>query len=275
MIGPVAWRCLLGMAALDTQVAVETPEGVLLRLTPAGPVVRALAYAVDLLAFLVIYAVAGTVLGALGGFGVGALMVVGFVLQWLYPLLFEVFNDGQTPGKRCLDIRTVHDDGTPVRLRAAAIRALLMPVDGALFSYLPALISMLCARRFRRLGDLAAGTLVVHAGQVSPGGWPPRTHLPALAPTSHVAGPPVVLQRHEQQLIVDFAERVATLTAARASELADVLSDLTHRNGGAGVDVLIGYAASITGDRVSPYPVRENVPAPTAASKSATVPSAP
>jgi len=260
------------MAALDTQVAVETPEGVLLRLTPAGPVVRALAYAVDLLALLVAYAVAASVLGVLGGFGMGALLVVGFVLQWLYPLLFEVFNDGQTPGKRCLDIRTVHDDGTPVRLPAAAIRGLLNPVDGALFGYLPALMSMLCTRRFRRLGDLAAGTLVVHAGPASVGGWPASKQMQRPMPASAVVTPPMVLQRHEQQLIVDFAERQATLTAARASELADLLSDLTRCNGSAGVDVLIGYAAGITGDRRSPRPEGVETEASAAARPPSTAP---
>jgi uncharacterized RDD family membrane protein YckC len=245
------------VTALDTQVALETPEGVLLRLAPAGPVPRALAWSIDQCVVLLVIVVASLLTAAFGAFGAGLVTLLWFVLQWLYPVLFEVLNDGRTPGKRLMGIRAVHDDGTPLGLPAAAVRGLLLAVDGLLLAGLVGLVSMLCTRRFQRLGDLAAGTLVVHqrhgagpaaAVQAAAGGAPPADAESALPVPVTVPR----LLRDEQQLIVDFAARASALSPARQAELADLLADtVTGRHGAAGVAALRAVAATITGAAVT------------------------
>ena len=86
--------------------------------------------------------------------------IVSFVVIWGYDTLFETFNSGQTPGKKRLSIRVVSESGGGLSFRMAAIRNLLRIVDeGTLF--LGALFSIAASPRNQRLGDMAAGTLVV------------------------------------------------------------------------------------------------------------------
>ena len=107
---------------LDTRRAIETPEGVDLSLAVAGPASRALAWTVDVLLRMVGYVVAATLLAALGKAGQGILLVVFFLGEWLYPVLFEVKGGGATPGKRALGLLVLHDDGTPVGWSASLLR---------------------------------------------------------------------------------------------------------------------------------------------------------
>ena len=84
---------------LDTLREVETPEGVALHLRCAGVVPRALAWLLDLMVRVAGMAAISTVLGLLGGAGVGAGLVLMFLVYWGYPIAFEVLRDGQTPGQ--------------------------------------------------------------------------------------------------------------------------------------------------------------------------------
>ena len=74
---------------IDERLEVETPEGAMLSLSLAGPVPRALAYAIDLAIRLVIYGALAAVFAALGKAGMGLLLIMAFVLEWFYPTLFE------------------------------------------------------------------------------------------------------------------------------------------------------------------------------------------
>ena len=78
-----------------------------------------------------------------------------------YDVLFEVRGGGRTPGKRAAGVRVVMDGGEPVGLRASLIRNIIRLVEGFMFWYLPAMISVLVSRDNQRLGDHAAGTLVI------------------------------------------------------------------------------------------------------------------
>lgn len=205
---------------LETLHRVETPEGVRLALRPAGPVPRALAWSVDLTIRSTVYA----------AFGLSALMVVPnisgaltvlllFVGEWFYPVLFEVLRDGRTPGKAAVGLRVVNDDGTPVTWSGSLLRNLLLAADALPGSYLAGLVSMLLSRDFRRLGDLAAGTLVVHTEPAeAPEGGVPES----LAPLA----PPVALDLAEQRALIGFAERAERLSTARADELAALATPL-------------------------------------------------
>lgn len=227
---------------LDTTKSIETPEGIELVLRPAGPVPRALAWALDMALRFVLYMGLLMVLAPFGGTGMGIFLVAMFLLEWLYPVLFEVLWKGQTPGKRALGLRVLRSDGTPVGWGASLLRSLLMTADFLPAGYAAGLASMLLQRDCRRLGDLAAGTLVVYAEE--------RIDRMAMARDSVTPEPPVVpLQLDEQQAIATFGERIGMLSPERAQELADLLEPLTGARGAAAVARLRGIAAFVTGGR--------------------------
>ena len=149
---------------LDTRYAAETPEGIALWLRPAGVVPRFYAYLVDardpvlLPRRLVSLPRPCSVL-----FGEGLALVLLFLLEWLYPVAFELSAGAATPGKRMLGLTVVMDSGLPITPAASLTRNLLRAADFLPSLYAFGLLSMLFRHDFKRLGDLAAGTLVVHA----------------------------------------------------------------------------------------------------------------
>ncbi|WP_223424014.1 RDD family protein [Alcanivorax limicola] len=190
-----------------------TPEGVPLVLTLAGPIPRAVAYLIDFCIRLVVYLVAALFLGPLGGVGMGLLLILFFLLEWGYPILFEVLRHGQTPGKKALHLTVVKEDATPVDLNASLIRNLLRTADLFPTFYLAGLITMLIDRRFRRLGDLAAGTLVVHV-------TPPPDSTPHNGDTP--LAPDWAVTISDRQLLLNFLERSPQLSSGRRAELAQL-----------------------------------------------------
>tara|TARA_R100001244_G_scaffold24497_4_gene24839 strand:- start:8522 stop:9262 length:741 start_codon:yes stop_codon:yes gene_type:complete len=201
---------------LDTRYQVETPEGIDLILRPAGLVPRALAFTIDLLIRGLLLLALYVGLGMLGQFGMGLATILLFLVTWWYMVLFEVFNQGRSPGKQLLGLRVVHDDGTPVGWAASLTRNLLRFVDILPFAYTLGILSCLNHKAFKRLGDIAAGTLVVYSD--SP---PLRPNLPA-APALRA---PMALSLREQRALLGFAERSETLSAARRAELAGILAE--------------------------------------------------
>lgn len=204
------------VALLDNCHRVETPEGIDLLLRPAGLVPRALAFAIDFTLRALIVVTLGLLLGSLGQLGAGLSAIVVFIVQWWYMVLFEVLNQGRTPGKHWLGLRVVHDDGTPVGWGASLTRNLLRFVDLLPFGYFFGALSCLAHPSFKRLGDLAAGTLVVHRERSRA-----QPQLPDVAP----APSPVALSSDEQQALVAFSERHASLSPARRQELATLLAE--------------------------------------------------
>lgn len=224
---------------IDTLVRVETPEGVELELSPAGPLPRLLAWLLDLVIRIAAYGALGSLLTLLGRTGLGILLVLLFVLEWGYPVGFELLNKGQTPGKRALGLKVVMEDGTPVTASASMVRSLIMTVDFLPFFYGTGLVAMAVGREFRRLGDLAAGTRVVHA--------PARSTRSRPLAAGPVAMPPFPLALEEQRAILDFAERVGQLTSARAEELAALLEPVTGATGPEGVAQVMALARGLRG----------------------------
>lgn len=217
---------------IDTVRLHETPEGVDLALRVAGPAPRAIAYLLDLVIRFALLLVV-LPLAAFSGFGTGLILLAVFGLEWLYPVVFEV-RRGATPGKRAMGLMVVHDDGTPVRLPASLIRNLLRAVDFLPMLYSVGLVSMLVDRDFRRLGDLAAGTLVVYADPP-----PAKPSIPQVAAQAPPAGLPV----EAQQAILAFAERGHDLSEARRIELAEILAGGVGRRGDAAVAQVNAWAA--------------------------------
>ncbi|KPV41315.1 hypothetical protein AN478_01630 [Thiohalorhabdus denitrificans] len=202
---------------LDTTVRTETPEGVDLHLHPAGPLERARAWMIDQLLRLGIYALVSFVLGLLGQFGWGLALVVVFLVEWFYPVYFELFHGGATPGKMALGLHAIQDNGAPLEWRGALLRNLLRAADFLPFLYGLGLVVMVLTGRFQRLGDLAAGTLVVYDTE---------RHDQRDSGVQGTLPPPVPLSLEEQQAVLAFAERGGQLSPQRRAELAAVLAPL-------------------------------------------------
>ncbi len=168
-------------------MSISTPEGVDIDLTLAGVGSRFVATVVDQLlqwAVLLALAIAATLAGGAGGGGgaggagggggdldgggdsvalaaVAVVALLVFAVQFGYHVLFETLASGRTPGKRWTGLRVVTTGGGPVTFTTSAVRNLLRTVDFLPAFYGVAIVSVLVTERNQRLGDLAAGTVVV------------------------------------------------------------------------------------------------------------------
>jgi uncharacterized RDD family membrane protein YckC/uncharacterized membrane protein SpoIIM required for sporulation len=157
------------MAALllDTEITIATPEQAAYRYRVAGPLARAGAFLIDVLLALAVILLAWFVAGLLGflagGFGTmrGLGMLATFLVVWVAGAVVEWRWKGRTPGKAIFGLRTVTLEGGPPPFGVAVLRTLLRSAD-ALPTVAMALVTMTWTEGFRRLGDLAAGTIVVH-----------------------------------------------------------------------------------------------------------------
>jgi len=222
---------------LDTVYRIATPEGVELQLGIAGPVPRALAWLLDFLLRLVIILVSAPMLTKLGDLGTGLLLLLWFALEWLAPAYCEQ-RWGATPGKKALGLIVVRDDGAPLQWGPAMTRNLLRAADFLPLFYLGGLLTMLSNRRFKRLGDYVAGTLVVYADTKTE-----ARHVPRLDPLL----PTVALNVDDARTVLDFAERAPLLGDARASEIAEWARVWLRPDGGTPTRQLTGIANHLVG----------------------------
>ncbi|MCU1775199.1 RDD family protein [Pseudomonas sp. 13B_3.2_Bac1] len=223
---------------LDTRYQVETPEGIDLPLRPAGLMVRSLAFGIDLGIRGAILGVLFLLLAFLGQLGMGLSSLLLFAVSWWYMVLFEVLRQGRSPGKQWMGLRVIHDDGTPIGWSASLLRNLLRFVDLLPFGYFLGAISCLQHPTFKRLGDIAAGTLVVYSERPLA-----RPQLPDAQPRRS----PVPLTLSEQRALLAFAERQGELSPARVNELAALLAQPLHISAPKAVSELNGIARGLLG----------------------------
>jgi uncharacterized RDD family membrane protein YckC len=148
---------------LDDRVTIATPEGVTMELVLAGLGSRFVARLLDtLIQLAIILALAlGVALSSPPGFVRAILLVILFLVLLAYDLPFEVLNGGRTIGKAAAGIRVVGRNGEPVGFLASAIRTILRIVDFLPAMYAVGVVTIVATRQDQRLGDLAAGTLVI------------------------------------------------------------------------------------------------------------------
>jgi len=235
---PALPRIAMPSAPLDTRYQIETPEGIDLPLRPAGLLPRVLAFAFDLGARGLLMGILLVPLALLGNIGIGLGSLLLFLVSWWYMVLFEVLNQGCSPGKQVMGLRVVQDDGTPIGWSASLIRNLLRFVDMLPFGYFLGAISCLQHPNFKRLGDLAAGTLVVY--RELPLARPKVPQAPALRL-------PFALDLSEQRAILNFAERQGELSAERVQELASILATPLQVSPARAVEQLNGVARGLLG----------------------------
>ena len=221
---------------LDTAIDVETPERVRFSFRLAGPAQRAVAYLIDALVrgavLLAIWFVAGA-LGlfgsdGVGGAGMGLILLALFVVEWGYYVFCERFMNGASVGKRALDLRVVRSDGLPIGFAESVLRNLLRAADFLPFGYAVGVLVAAVDPRFRRLGDLAAGTMVV-VERLEPV-FPAVVITPPVEPReleSIPQRPP--LSQDELEAIELFLRRSSSLNPFRGQELAALVAPVFER----------------------------------------------
>ncbi len=232
---------------LDTLQSIELAEGVEIQLRTAGPYVRVLAYLLDFLIRVVICIAIYLLLmliGLIAGLNVmqGLSMLLMFFLMFFYYIIFEAGKRGASPGKRAMGLRVVDTSGAPISWGQAFIRNILRFADGMpIFTYGFGLFSTLMTKKFQRLGDLLANTVVVYDRQ-------PIIHQASLPPAMSSIAPGIPLTREEQAAIIGFKERGGMWSESRRVELANHASELSGGEGVKGMTNLLGMAQWL-GDR--------------------------
>lgn len=215
---------------VDTLQSVELADGVEIHLKVAGPGARCTAWLIDTVIFaLVVFGLSMLIFGILGGLmgeGVaqGVYLLCLFALWWCYNIGFEMSAKAATPGQRQMGLRVVSVSGGPVRLPQSIIRNLLRVVDFMPGAYLLGLLCCLTSKRFQRLGDLVADTVVVYAE-------PKEKAKEAIKVNAEPEAPPVVLTREEQAAFLQFLDRAPYWSDARKTELSNLLEPLHQRDG--------------------------------------------
>lgn len=225
----------------DQVIAIETPEQVVFSYTVAGIGSRAAAALIDhtfitaaILSLFLIYSfLLAPVLGApagvaslfarhSGAWALAVILLLQFIIQWGYYVLFEAMWDGQTPGKRWLGLRVVQDGGYSVSFAASAARNIARILDmqpGIL--YLVGIVAVAVSKAGKRAGDHVAGTFVVRERVVS------RPRVPIATPESgHAAPAPLAasLRDDEFEILERFLSRVDSLEPSRSRVLAEQLT---------------------------------------------------
>src|SRR6266481_1525593 len=199
---------------------VETPEHVEVRLELAGVGSRMAAALLDTIivymSLLLLVVVGGGVTGVLGtagGWFLAVVILLLFTLIWGYFAAFEAWNGGRTPGKQALGIRVVMDTGQPVTPGAAVVRNLVRLLDCyfPLLPVLPAMLMMFLNKSNKRLGDMAAGTIVVRD---RPTDWSLGAGPPAAEKEDPIETGPPELSEDEFRLLDRFLGRLNDLDPA-------------------------------------------------------------
>ncbi len=224
---------------MDRTLEVRTPESIAFNYELAGLGSRFLALTVDLaiqiltlvvlgLGLLLVVSRLPRVAHAVGAavapgklaesVGLAAVIAVLFMLLFGYFIVFEALWNGQTPGKKLLGLRVVRDGGYPIDFGASLIRNLIRVGEQLIGFYALAAISALISPENKRLGDHAAGTIVVRDARLaSPRSLTEPRAEPVYAPTAYLSG-------EERALIKRFLDRRDALSADRRKELAAQLA---------------------------------------------------
>ncbi|WP_395740823.1 RDD family protein [Prosthecobacter sp.] len=231
----------MAAARADTLQTVELADGVEIQLRVAGVAVRSMAFLIDILirigidiaAAILIFVFLQSVIGL--EMARGFSLLFAFFMEWFYNVIFEAGAKGATPGQRSMKLRVMSVTGGPVSLAQAVMRNFLRVVDFMPFFYLTGIVCMLFTKRFQRLGDLVANTVVTYAEV-------PQPAVPNVEIRAERRAPSQVLTREEQAALLQFLERAPLWADERRIELSSLAQPLTHAVGMEGLRRLCGMA---------------------------------
>lgn len=209
---------------LDDRYTLASAEGIDLDLRLAGIGSRGSAFLLDLAVQSLALAAIGLVGAAFGALGVAFYAIATFLVLLGYPILAEGFG-GRTIGKAVMKLRVVSVDGTPVTFVAAVVRNLVRLVDALPGAYFVGIVALLVTARSQRVGDLAAGTLVVHTGSLRSTAGPSGAGLVAGPLPPDAAGWDVAtVTADEVAAVRSFLVRRGELDPVHRANLAQTLS---------------------------------------------------
>jgi uncharacterized RDD family membrane protein YckC len=216
---------------IDTVLEIDTPEHLAFRTRIGGPARRMFAWFIDLLVrgviFLGFAIIVSIVFGSaqLSGVGIGLVFLALFVVDWGYFFVCELLTGGRSPGKMATKLRVVRTNGLPITWRESFLRNLVRAADLALFPPFFLTIGpvvMAFDSKFRRLGDLVAGTIVV------------VEEATAVASKSAIEASPELVEELPASLPLDRGDLEALelfvnrehMSEARREELADIVAPI-------------------------------------------------
>ncbi len=216
---------------MDRTLEVRTPESIAFHYELAGLGSRFLALMIDqAIQIVTLVAIFGGILLAGSraiargappvadklamSIAVAILIVIVFMVLFGYFIVFEAVWNGQTPGKKLLGLRVVRDGGYPIDFGASLIRNLIRIGEWIFGYYIIAAISALISPENKRVGDLAAGTIVVRDERLAaPSSFAREREQPQYVATAYLNG-------EERALIERFIERRDALSEDRRAEIA-------------------------------------------------------
>jgi uncharacterized RDD family membrane protein YckC len=211
---------------MDEAVVIETPEHVELSLELAGVGSRIMAGLLDVLLqggiVLALTGIVGFAVpqsrryfgGQLTGWLLAGYILAIFVIVFAYQVFFEMRWSGQTPGKRWVHLRTVRDDGTAITFSESVVRNAFRPVDFIPMAYGVGLVCIFAHRANKRLGDMAAGTIIIkERTHELPQPWRPKEPFGPLPPEV------VALVRQHRWKVTEEELRPVRAFLSRRSEL--------------------------------------------------------
>jgi len=186
-LGPFGLTYSVAGVELEDRVTMAGAEGIDLHVVLAGLGSRGVAIIVDIVLQTIALVAVVALASLFGDAGLAFAAVGSFMVLLGYQVLAEAFANGQTVGKRMMSIAVVDVDGSPVSFMDAVIRNVLRVVDLLPGTYFVGCVSILATPRNQRVGDLAAGTLVVQRtrdrGPVDDFGYPTGMSIaPVLSP---------------------------------------------------------------------------------------------
>lgn len=233
--------------SIDLTAVITTPENIQFEYRIAGPFRRLPAFLLDFLlrgicvvVFWFVMVICGVMASVPMGMILFLIFLISFAFDWFYGLFFEAYWNGQTPGKWLTKTRVISVDGRPINAYQATVRNFLRLADFApmvslemispdappayaIPTFLVSLLCMAISPRFQRLGDLAAGTMVV----VNEGSWVPtniKLEDTRVASLSEHIPPNFRMSSTLAKAIALYAERRSRISVGRRSELASHLA---------------------------------------------------
>ncbi len=220
----------------EDRLTIDTPEGVPLELTLAGVGSRCSSALIDYVFQTIILIALVLVLTYGAGIDPGASALSGafwavgfFAVFWGYDVAFEVLNSGRTPGKAMNGLRVVRESGAPVTFGTSAVRNVIRIIDLLPGTYLVGMTSILVTRRNQRVGDLAAGTLVIREGRV----LPPEVRISYLVEAP--AWDTSAVDQQELDAVAAFLARRDQLAAGARIQIAAELAGRLRPKVGGGI----------------------------------------
>lgn len=223
------------MLPADT-VRVRTPEHVVIDLEPAGLGARGVALILDYAVITSVTAVIQILIVImLPRWGtIAFLLTANFIITWGYHVVFEVYRQGQTPGKRYCQLRVVDLRGLPVSPQQSFIRNVIRVADFMPFLYAAGMITAVIDSRGRRLGDLAAGTLVIIEREQA---WR-NVRIPGLPVHNTLRTPEIIrktknrLGKQDREFLISLCQRADRLdNETRYQLMEDAASHFRQRLG--------------------------------------------